>query len=138
MRRFWYFDVSVWSDEKKLCFLGLCQNGALAPYCRTENPDTQKTYPSASDFHEYHAHTPRYPPNIPQTSPRHLQGARNVKRRQQTPPDVLKQHLSVSMGVWGCLLVSGGVCCCLLASPAPWRCLVGVWGMSGGCLGVSE
>ena len=30
--------------------------------------------------------------------------------------------LSVSMGVWGCLFVSGGVCCCLLASPDPWRC----------------
>ena len=56
-------------------------------------------------------------------------------RGQQTPPDVLKQHLSVSFGVCGCLFVSGFVWCCLLASPAPWRCvgvcggwLVGVWG----------
>ena len=60
------------------------------------------------------------------------------KRHQQTPPDVLKQCLSVYFGVWGCLFVSFVVCCCLLASPAPWRCLVGVWRMSGGRLGVSE
>jgi len=80
----------------------------------------------------------RHPTYTPQTPPRHIQGARNVNRRQQTPPDVLKQHLSVSLGVWSCLFVSGGVCCCLLASPAPWRCMVGVWGMSGESLGVSE
>ena len=34
MRRFWYFDVSVWSGEQKLFLLGMCQNGVLAPYCR--------------------------------------------------------------------------------------------------------
>ena len=61
----------------------------------------------------------RHPTYTPQTPPRHIQGARNVNRRQKTPPDVLKQHLSVSLGVWSCLFVSGGVCCCLLASPAP-------------------
>merc|ERR1719234_1033149 len=74
----------------------------------------------------------------PPDTPRHIQGARNVNRRQQTPPDVLKQHLSVSLGVWSCLFVSGGVCCCLLASPAPQKCLLGVWRMAGKCLGVSE
>ena len=34
MRRFWYFDVSVWSGEQKLWYFGLCQNGVLAPYCK--------------------------------------------------------------------------------------------------------
>ena len=33
MQQFWYFDVSVKSGEKKLCLLGQCQNGVLAPYC---------------------------------------------------------------------------------------------------------
>ena len=107
----------------------------------TESPDTPK-----------HIRVPpismniiQIPPDTHQTSPRHppdisreQEMPTDDNRRQQTPPDVLKQHLSVSLGVWGCLFVSGGVCCCLLASLAPWRCLVGVWGMSGGCLGVSE
>ena len=94
----------------------------------TETPDTLQTHPSAFDFHEYHSDTPRYPPDIPHTPPRHLQGARDVNRRHQTPPDVLKQHLSVSLGVWGCLFVSGGVCCWHLLLPGD------VWWVSGGCL----
>ena len=53
-------------------------------------------------------------------------------RRQQTPPDVLKQHLSVSFGVWGCLFVSVVVCWHLLLPGDVWwvsgGCLVGVWG----------
>ena len=138
MRRFWYFDVTVWSDEKKLCLLGLCQNGLLAPYCRTENPDTQKTYPSASDFHEYHSDTPRHPPDIPQTPPRHLQGAQHANRRQQTPIDTARHTQTAPVSVQKCLAVYVGICWRLLACFVPWRCLGGVCGISGGCLGVSE
>ena len=104
----------------------------------TESPDTPK-----------HIRVPpismniiQIPPDTHQTSPRHpLDISREQEmptdnnRRQQTPPYVLKQHLSVSSGVWGCLFVSGCVCFCLFASPAPWRCLVGVWDMSSCFLG---
>ena len=128
MRRFWYFDVSVWSDEKKLCPLVLCQNGVLAPYCRTENPDTPNTYPSASDFHEYHSDTPRHPPDIPQTPPRHLLGAQHAKRRQQTTIDTARHTQTAPVSVLGCLAVSIRVC---------WHVVFpgDVWGVSVGCLG---
>ena len=138
MRRFWYFDVSVWSDEKKLCLLELCQNGVLAQYCRTENPDTPQKHPSTSDFHEYHSDTPRLPSDIPQTSGRHTPDISREydmqtddNRGQLTPPDILKQRCQ-------CPGVSGGVCSRLLACCVPWRCLGCVCGMSGGCLGVYE
>ena len=107
----------------------------------TENPDIPKHIraPSIS------MNTIQIPPDTNQTSSRHpLDISREQgmptddNRRQQAPSDVFKQDMSLSLGVWGCLFVSGGVCCCLLASPAPWRCLVGVWVMSGGCLGVYE
>ena len=120
MRRFWYFDVLVWSDEKKLCFLGLCQNGVLAPY---RNPDT----PKHIQVPLFSMNISQIPPNTPQTSRRHptdtsrehdMQTDNN--RRQSTPPDILQQHLSVSWGVWRCLLASVGMLCSLE--------------MSGGCL----
>ena len=107
----------------------------------TESPDTPKhiRVPPIS------MNVTQTPPDAHQTSPRHppdisreQEMPANDNRREQTLPDVLKQHLSVSSGVWGCLFVSDVFCCCLLASPAPWRCLVGVWGMSSGYLGVSE
>ena len=108
---------------------------------RTENPDTPQTHLNASDFHEYHSDTPRHQPDIPQTPPNISRGQEMLtddNRYQQTPPDKLKQHPSVSWGVWGCLFVLVVACCCLLASHAPWRGLGGVWGMSGGNQGVSE
>ena len=83
------------------------------------------------------AHT-RHPPDTPPDLSRDHEMPTDDNRRQQTPPDILKQHLSVSWGVWGCLVVSVVVCCFLLASQAPWRGLGGVWGMSGGFLEVSE
>ena len=55
--------------------------------------------------------------------------------RQQTPPDILKQHLSVSEGVWGCLLVSVVICWHLDFPGDILGCLGDVWGMSGGYLG---
>ena len=83
------------------------------------------------------------PPDIPQTSPRHppdisreQEMPTDNNRSQQTPPDVIKQHLSQ------CLWVSGAVCLCLVASVVvgwhlllPWDvcwvsggCMVSVWG----------
>ena len=104
---------------------------------RTENPFTPQTHPSASDFHEYHAHTPRYPPNIPQTSPRHLQGAGDANRGQQTLTDNARctpaalfnvfECLGLSVCVWRRLLMSVGISCFLELSGG---CLVGM----GRCL----
>ena len=82
------------------------------------------------------------PPDTPQKLPRHPPDiSREDKkptdnnRRQQTLPDTLKWHLSVSWGVCDCLFMSVGTCCRLLASCVYWRCLGGVWGMSGGVWG---
>ena len=78
------------------------------------------------------------PPDTPQTSPRHPpdisrehQKPTDNNIRQQTLPDSLKQHLSVSGGVCDCLFMSVGPCCHLLASCVYWICLGGVWGMFG-------
>ena len=75
----------------------------------TENPDTPQTHPSASDFHEYHSDTPRYPPDIPQTPPRHLQGARDANRQQQTPTDTARCTQTASVVVCWHLLLPGDV-----------------------------
>merc|ERR1711989_259976 len=79
--------------------------------------------------------TTQIPPNTPQTSPRHppdisrkqdMQTDNN--RRQLTPPDILKQRLSVFWVVWRCLLASVVVCLHVLF-PGD------VWGVSVGYLG---
>ena len=73
-------------------------------------------------------------PDTPQTSPKHpsdisreLKMSTDDNMHQQTPPNILKQHLSVSEGVWGCLLASV-VVCWHLDFPGD------VWGMSEGYL----
>ena len=78
--------------------------------------------------------TPRYPTD----TPRHLQGTQHANRRQQMPTDTARHFWTLTGAVWVCLAVSIGVCCRLFACCAPRRCLGGVCGMSGGCLGVSE
>ena len=85
--------------------------------------------------------TTQIPPDTPQTSPRHpsdmsreLKMSTDNNTRQQTPPVILQQHLSVSEGVWG-------VCWRLLSSVDILPSLEmswGVWGMSEGCLWVFE
>ena len=85
------------------------------------------------------------PPDTPQKMPRHPPDiSREDKkptdnnRRQQTLPDILKQHRSVSWGVCDCLFMSAGACCRLLASCVYWICLGGVWSLFGEVSGVSE
>ena len=70
----------------------------------TENPDTPQTHPSVSNFHEYQSEHPQTPPRHPPDSSREHNMPTDDNRLQQTPPDILKQHLSVSLGVWRCLL----------------------------------
>ena len=108
----------------------------------TENPYTPKhiRVPPIS------MNTTQIPPDTHQTSPRHplyLSRERDMptdnNRRQQTPPDLLKQHLSVSWGVRGCLFVSVVVCWHLMLSGEVWRVsggyLVGVWRYPSGIHG---
>ena len=76
--------------------------------------------------------TPRHHPDIPQTPPRQLQGTQHANRRQQTPTDTTRHTqtaLSVTLGVWQCLLASVGMLCSL---GMPWGCLGDVWVVSGG------
>ena len=104
---------------------------------RTGITDTPKRRLNASSLHEYHSYY-HIPPDTTQTSPkqpqdisRELKMSTNNNMRQQTPPDILKQHLTVSEGVFCCLFMSVGVCFRLLASWVSWRCLA----VSDGCLG---
>ena len=124
--------------QNVLLFQGCDKIVLLLHTAGTENKDTPQTHPSASDFHEYHSDTPRQPPDIPQTPTRHLQGAGDANRQQQTPPDTNRQPQTPKDTDKCCLSTAGDVCCRLLTSLAPWRCLGGVWEMSGGYLGVSE
>ena len=101
---------------------------------RIENPYTPQTYSRASNFHEYHSDTPRHPSGSSQTSPdipRENEMSTDNKRCQETLPDFLKQHLSVSWVLWGCLLASVGVCWHFMfhrdAMGLSGECLGGVW-----------
>ena len=101
---------------------------------RTGNPDTHQTHPSASDFHEYHSDTPRHPPYTPETYPGNL-------KCQQTPTDTNGHPQTPSINDRCCLSKSGSVCWCPLWSVGILCSLEmsrGVWGISGGYLGVSE
>ena len=141
---FWYFDVSVWSDEKKMGLSGLCQNSVTAPYCKDWEPRYPQKAFECLPFQKYHLDTPRclpqHPPYTPKRSPentRHQQTTTHNNRRQQTQRDSFRHPKTLTFAVWLCLAVFVGFCCRLLASRAPWRYLGGVWGMSGGCLEVS-
>ena len=134
MRRFWYFDVSVWSVDKNRTDQGCVKIVFSLHTARTENPYTPQTYSSASNFHEYHSDTPRHPSGSSQTPPdipRENEMPTDNKRCQETLPDFLKQHLSVSWGLWQCLLACVGMSC---SAEMPWGYQGNVWG----CLGESE
>ena len=70
----------------------------------------------------------RHPPDIS----RDQKMPTDNNRRHQTQTDSPRHPKTLTSAVWVQTAVSVGVCCCLLASLAPWRCLGGVWGMSGG------
>ena len=101
-------------------------------FVRTGIPDTPKTPLSASSFHQYYSDTPRHHPDIPKTTPRHLQGTQNVNRRQHAPTDTSEHTQTAPVIVWGCLLASVVICCRLLSSVD----ILSSLEMSGGYLGV--
>ena len=145
MRQFWYFDVPVWSGEKKLCLSGFCQNGDLAPYCKDWEPRYPQNTSKRLQFPwiplRYHPDTPRYPQTPPthprdtlQTSP--LQRTQHANRQQQTPIDTARHTQTAPVSVLGCLAVSVRVCWQFVLPGDVWGvfgvCLWGVWGVSGG------
>ena len=116
MRRFWYFDVLEWSGEKSCSFLACAKMVFWLHTARTESPDTPKHIQAPL----ISMNTTQISPDTPQISHRHppdisreqdMQTDNN--RRQLTPPDILKQCLSVFWGVWRCLLASVGMSCSL-------------------------
>ena len=121
--------------QKKLWISGLCRNDVTATYCKDWNP----RYPSnMSECLQF----PWIPLRYPQTSPKHppdisreLKISTDDNRRQQTTTDTSRHPQIPTGAVWVCLEVSVGACCGLLTSWVPWRCLEGVWEVSGGCLG---
>ena len=94
---------------------------------RTENPESPQTHPSASVCHEYHSDTPQTPIRHPPDTLQWKEILTDDDTHKHTLPDILKQHLSVSKGVWRCLLAYV-VVWWHLGFPGD------VWGVSGGCL----
>ena len=80
---------------------------------------------------QIHPDTPQTSP-IPQDISREHKIPTNGNRHQQSLPDLLKQHLSVFEGVWGCLLASVEILSSLEMS---WGCLGGVLGYLSGIHG---
>ena len=90
---------------------------------RTENPVTPQTHliPWIPLRH------PKTPPKHPPDISREVKMSTDNNMPQETPPDILKQHLTVSKGVWGCLFISVFVCWLLEFL----KMSGGEWGMSG-------
>ena len=101
-------------------------------FVRTGIPDTPKTPLSASSFHEYYSDTPRHHPDIPKTTPRHLQGTQDVNSRQHAPTNTSEHTQTAPVSVLGCLGLSVYACWRLLWSFGI-LCLLD---MSGGVLGM--
>ena len=113
---------------KKSCAFQVCAIVVLQLHTAgTEDPITPQTHLGASISLNTIQIPPKYPPGIS----REVKMSTDNNMPQQTPPDFLNKHLTVSKGVWGCLFMSVGVCFRLLASWVPCRCL----GVSEGCLG---
>ena len=131
--------------KKSCAFSGCAKMVFWLHTARTENQDTPQTHPGAFVFYEYHSDTPEHPPDIPQTSHRHLQtshrhlqGTRHANRQQQTPIDPARHTQTAPVSVWRCLVVSAGVCSHVMfpgeALGVSGECL---WDILG-CLEVSE
>ena len=135
MRRFWYFDVSVWSVDRKPYNSRLFQNSVFTPYCNNWEP----IYPPNTFVHlqflwiqlRFTQTPPKHSPDNP------IASLWNIKC-QQTPTDIPKEPKKLTGAVWESLAVFLGICCCLLAFHVPRGYLGGVWEESEGCLGVSE
>ena len=138
MRRFWYFDVSVWSVDKNRTDQGCVKIVFSLHTARTENPYAPKTYLSASNFHKCHSDTHRHPSDFSQTPPGYPQGTWNANRQQEMPRNTARLSQTAPVSFLGSLAMSVGVWWRMLACYVPQRCYGVIGGMFGGCLGESE
>ena len=87
-------------EQKSYVFQGCAEIMSGLHFVRTGIPDTPKTPLSAFSFHEYYSDTPRHHPDIPKTTPRHLQGTQDVNKRQHAPTDTSRHMLKNDMKVF--------------------------------------
>ena len=139
MWRFWYFDVSLWSVDKKSRLSKLSNKCVFTPYCK----DWEPIYPLNTFVR---LRFPWIQLRFPQTPPKHspdnpMASLRNMTC-QQTPTDTAKDPKKLTGAVWESLAMFLGICCCLLAFHFPWgylgvsgRTLRGVWGYLSGIHG---
>ena len=119
---FWCLSMVRW---KKLCLLGRCQNGVLAPYCIDWEPRYPPNTPKRLRFpwiRLRHRQTPfRHSTDIPHASP-------EKTTCRKTATDANWHHQTYSSSTCQCLAVSVGVC---------WHVVFtgDVLGVSLGCLG---
>ena len=131
MRRFWYFDVSLWSVDKKSCLSKLSNKCVFTPYCK----DWEPIYPLNTfvrlRFPWIQLRFPQTPPNIPLITPWHLCGTWHANRRQQTLPKTPRNWQVLFEKVWQCFLASVVVCWHFMFPGDIWwvsgRSLRGVW-----------
>ena len=131
MRRFWYFDVSLWSVDKKSCLSKLSNKCVFTPYCK----DWEPIYPLNTfvrlRFPWIQLRFPQTPPNIPLITPWHLCGTWHANRHQQTLPKTPRNWQVLFEKVWQCFLASVVVCWHFIFPGDIWGCLGGPWGVSG-------
>ena len=128
---FWYFDVSMGSDEKSWVFQGFAKIVLWLRTARTDNPDPPKhiwATPISINTTQIPSDIPNIPPSHPQDISREHKASADTHRHRQTPTDIFKEQLAVSWAVRGCLFVSVGFCWRLVFSGDVLGCLGGVWG----------
>ena len=132
MRRFWYFDVSVWSVDRKPYHSRLCQNSVFTPYCKDWEPVYPPNIFKRLQFPWIplrYLQTPlRLLPDTHQISPGNM-------KCQQTTTDAKKHCQTFSNSTCQFLGVFGSVCWRLLACHVPQRCHGVIRGMFGGVWG---
>ena len=125
MRRFWYFDLSVWSVDRKPYHSSLCQNSVFTPFCK----DWEPVYPP-NIFKRLQF--PWIPLRYPQSPLRYPQGKWNANRQQQMPRNIARLSQTAPVSFLGSLAVSVGVCWHVMfhrdAVGLSGECLEGVWG----------
>ena len=127
MRRFWYFDVSLWSVDKKSCLSKLNNKCVFTPYCK----DWEPIYPLNTFVRlRFPWIQLRFPQTPPKHSPdNHISSLWNMTC-QQTPTDTAKDPKKLTGAVWESLAVFLGivVVCWHFMFPGD------IWGVSGSSL----
>ena len=133
MRRFWYFDVSVWSVDRKPYHSRLCQNSVFTPYCKDWEPVYPPNIFKRLQFPWIPLRYPQTPlrllPDTPQISPVNMEC-------QQTTTDAKKHCQTFSNSTCQFLGVFGDVCWRLVAYVGMLCSTEMLWGYRGNVWGV--